>query len=95
MSLLACGLITEDLVFGVTAMGKRRKKNENIIRKDIWHEDLQRELEEHLANGFDLRGIKAIRNCSRREGEPEQYFYRVTFEKTSEVMPERESAGVK
>jgi len=78
-------------------------KSKNIVRKDIWQEDLERELVEHLENGFDLRGVKTLRKCSRREGEPQQYFYRVIFEMTPEVAEdsvqgqseERESVGAK
>lgn len=79
------------------------KPNKNVVRKSIWQEDLERELVEHLANGFDLRGIRTLRRASRRKGEPQQYFYRVIFEKTPEEAKdseksqseERESVGAK
>ncbi len=79
-----------------------RTKNENVVRKKIWQEDLDRELTEHFAKGFDLRGIKTIRTCSRRKGELEQKYYRVVFEKRQEdiadlqeQISERESVTAK
>lgn len=72
------------------------------LRKDIWQEDLGREMAEHFADGFDLRGIKTLSRRSRREGEPEQNYYRVFFKKKPEVIEsaqqqseEIETAGVK
>lgn len=58
-----------------------RTKNENVLRKKIWQEDLDSELKEYSAKGFDLRGITTIRTCRRRKGEAEQRYYRVVFER--------------
>lgn len=80
-----------------------RTKNENVLRKKIWQEDLDRELKEYSEKGFDPKTIKTIRTCSRRKGEEEQRYYRVVFEKrqddtadlSEQTSSERESVTAK
>ncbi|MBX9770228.1 MAG: hypothetical protein K2X29_02595 [Candidatus Obscuribacterales bacterium] len=71
-----------------------------VLRKNIWQEDLDREVTEHLAKGFELHVMKTLSVRSRREGEQEQNFYRVVFkwrpeEKTESVQHEIETVSAK
>ncbi|MBX9878056.1 MAG: hypothetical protein K2Y22_06310 [Candidatus Obscuribacterales bacterium] len=73
-------------------------KNKNVVRKNIWQEDLERELNEHLEKGYDLRSIKTISKRSRRDGESEQPYYRVVFHRqpieTAQEQPSEEKEPV-